>query len=112
MCAYYREAGAVHAERRALRGALDAGDVAGVPGVADSCKDCREWRLNEWLDELQAMIRNAGATVGAIWLKRRRKVSPGDAYVIMRGATYVRLLREAGYLPPENSSVDLEAADG
>jgi hypothetical protein len=32
-----------------------------------------------------------------VWFKRRGKASAGDAYVLMDGATFARLLREAGY---------------
>lgn len=37
--------------------------------------------------------RNAGALVGAAWIKRRGKAS----YVVMDGETFTHLLREAGY---------------
>ena len=47
--------------------------------------------------EAQVEAENAGAMVGAAWIKRRGKASPGEAYVVMDGETFTHLLREAGY---------------
>ena len=51
----------------------------------------------EFLREAQVEAENAGALVGAAWIKRRGKASPGEAYVVMDGETFTHLLREAGY---------------
>ena len=54
-------------------------------------------RRAEFLREAQVEAENAGALVGAAWIKRRGKASPGEAYVVMDGETFTHLLREAGY---------------
>lgn len=38
-----------YVERRALRGTGDLADIAGIPGAVIEVKNCREWRLSEWL---------------------------------------------------------------
>lgn len=82
-----------HAERRALSGAADRGDIAGIPGVAIEIKDRAAMALAEWIDETTTETANAGADVGVVWHKRRGKGSPADWYVTMTGATFAELLR-------------------
>jgi hypothetical protein len=86
-----------YAERRALSGARDKGDLTGLPGVVVEAKNESRTDLSGWLNEAHTERDNAGADVGAVWFKRRGKASAGDAYVLMDGATFARLLREAGY---------------
>lgn len=82
------------AERRALRGALDAGDVAGVRDAVIEVKDHADrQRLAEWMAELEAELRAAGASVGGVWHKKRGKSSPGNWYVTMPGWVFVKLLK-------------------
>lgn len=95
---YLREHGAPHAERRALNGAKDRGDVAGVIGVVIEAKSAAKLELGAWLAEAEAERVNDGADLAVVWAKRRGKASPGDAYVVMTGATLVRLLQAAEYL--------------
>lgn len=94
---YLKAVGWPDAERRRLSGALDRGDVAGVPGVMIEAKAERAITLAAYLTEVEAQTRNAGALVGVAWIKRRGKTSPADAYVVMTGATFTALLVEAGY---------------
>ena len=96
--AYLRDNGAPHAERRALGGANDRGDIAGIPGVCIEAKNAARAELAQWLDEAEAERRNDGADIGVVWHHRRGKGSPGDGYVTMTGATLVRLLWAAGYM--------------
>ena len=42
------------AERRALRGRDDQGDVAGIPGIALEVKNCNRTELAVWTDEAKA----------------------------------------------------------
>lgn len=91
--AYLREQGWNHAERRALSGAADRGDIAGLVGVCIEVKDHREIRLAEFIDEATAEGRNADADIAAAWIKRRGKGSPADWYVVMTGETFTDLLR-------------------
>ena len=95
--AYLVSRGWRHAERRAKTGALDKGDITGIPGVVIEAKDVAKITLAEFLREAQVEAENAGALVGAAWIKRRGKASPADAYVVMDGETFTHLLGEAGY---------------
>ncbi len=94
---YLRAAGWPHAERRALGGNHDRGDIAGLPGVVIEAKNCRAIDMAGWLDETTVEQANAGAAVGAAWVKRRGRTNPGAGYVVMCGATFAHLLREAGH---------------
>jgi hypothetical protein len=96
---YLRGRGAVHAERRASHGNTDRGDIAGVPGVVIEAKNAAKVELGNWLVELQAEVINASAAVGAVWIKRRGRASPGDGYAVLTGEDLVTLLIEAGYIP-------------
>lgn len=96
---YLRANGVPQAERRALAGAADRGDVAGLPGVVIECKAEQRITLSEYVDEAEQERANDGASVGVAWVKRRGKASPADGYAVMTGATLVRLLTEAGYIP-------------
>jgi hypothetical protein len=87
-----------HAERRALGGSLDRGDIAGLPGVVCEAKSAARLELAAWLAEAEAERVNDGADIAVVWHKRRGKGSPADGYVTMTGATLVALLRAAGYI--------------
>lgn len=92
------DAGVPHAERRALNGSQDRGDVAGVPGLVVEAKNCATVDLGGWLREAERERANAAASLGVVWHKRRGHARAGDGYVTMSGHTFVRLLREAGYI--------------
>lgn len=87
-----------HAERRALAGTSDRGDISGIPGWVIEAKNCKAMGLATWVDEAAIEQANDGAEFSAVWHHRRGKASPADGYVTMTGATFVRLLRAAGYL--------------
>lgn len=91
--AYLNEHGYPHAERRALRGTDDRGDIAGIPGVVLECKAVREISLAAIIDETAAEGRNAGARIAAAIVKRRQK-GVGDAYVVMTLDGFLELLGE------------------
>ena len=91
------ERGWVHAERRRLAGAADKGDIAGIPGIAIEAKNTNRLALSEAVDQANLEAANAGAAHGIAWLKRKGKTSPLDGYVVMDGATFLNLLKEAGY---------------
>lgn len=59
-----------YAERRALRGSVDCGDIAGTPGLAWEVK-CGDsgLRLGEWLVETSIERVNAGADFGVLVAK-------------------------------------------
>jgi len=89
--AYLQDHGHPHAERRALAGAEDRGDITGVPGVMIECKSLKSITLSTIADEVEVQTRNAGAKVGAAFIKRRGKGAEG-AYVVMSPATFLELL--------------------
>ncbi len=87
----------LHAERRALNGSRDLGDVTGIPGVVIECKSQARHSLAEWVDEAEQERANAHADVAAVWVKRRGFTSAGNGYVVMDGETFAYLLRSSGY---------------
>lgn len=80
--AYLRKAGWPDAERRALAGNKDKGDVAGIPGVCIEIKAQERPMLAKWARELQVEMANAGAGFGLLVVKRAYKpVARWDAYM-------------------------------
>jgi hypothetical protein len=90
-----RAAGFVHAERRALAGGRDRGDVTGVPGLVVECKNGARLDLHTWLAEAKAEAANDGAQYGVAWAKRKGRPAAADGYVFMDGATFTALLAAA-----------------
>lgn len=82
------------AERRALSGSLDRGDIAGLPTVIEA-KACNGWCPAEWIKELEAEMANAGQDTGAVWIKRRGRTDPLQSYVLMPAYVFLRLLSRA-----------------
>jgi predicted lipoprotein len=79
---YLRSHGQPHAERRALTGSADKGDVSDIPGVMIECKNEKTVTLGAYADEVKVETANAGASIGVAVVKRRNR-GPGDAYVVM-----------------------------
>lgn len=96
---YLRGEGVAQVERRARTGAKDRGDLAGLPGVVVEAKDAHRVELAAWMSEAKREAGHDGADIGVVWAHRRGKASPADGYVVMDGATFVRLLRQAGRMP-------------
>lgn len=90
---YLRATGFPHAERRALNGASDRGDIAGIPGVVIEVKNTARIELAAHLDEALAERDNDGAEIAALWHKRRGKGNPKDWFVTLDGATFALLMR-------------------
>lgn len=73
---YLTANGFPHCERRSLRGAHDAGDLTGTPGVCWSvkggtaAKTASDGQVMLWLDDLERQIDAAGAQVGVLVLQR------------------------------------------
>lgn len=86
-----------HAERRALSGALDKGDIAGIPSVVCEIKDHKALTIGPWLNEALVEQANANADVGVVWAKRRGHTDPGEWFVFMTGEQFTELLKDAGY---------------
>ena len=89
---YLVDHGFPHAERRALNGSRDRGDIAGVPGVCIEVKNAARQCLAEWVDEAAEEGGNAGVPVNVVWHKRRGKGSPGQWFVTMTGEQFVKLI--------------------
>ena len=90
------QSGWPHAERRALHGNADIGDIAGLPGVVLEVKSAKRTELAAWLDELDAEIVNAHADTGVLVVKRRGHTNPGKWFAIMSFDRWCVLLNEAG----------------
>ncbi|MGV2383642.1 MAG UNVERIFIED_CONTAM: hypothetical protein LOD86_00020 [Thermobifida fusca] len=79
---YLRDHGWPHAERRALRGNHDAGDITGTPGVCWSVKagqyarDPSDLLIRQWTDELLKQRQNAGADHAVLITRRWRVADP------------------------------------
>lgn len=99
--AYLRARGAVQAERRALTGNKDRGDIAGLISTVIESKNCSRDQLPKWIDELLQEIRNDGARYGGVWHKRRGTTDPGRWFVTMTGELFVTMLQDLGIIPPE-----------
>lgn len=66
---FLRTRGWPHAERLALQGAHDRGDVTGTPGVVWEVKNCAELDLAGWLHEAEVERENAHADHGLVVAK-------------------------------------------
>lgn len=70
------------AERRALSGNKDKGDVAGIPGVVIEVKAAARQELAAWRRETWTEMENAGAHTCVLVVKRPYKsVGQWDAYM-------------------------------
>lgn len=96
---YLRAQGVLHAERRALTGNKDRGDIAGVVGVMMEVKDHRRDQLPQWIDEVEVQKVNDHADIAVCWHKRRGTVDAGRWLVTMTGAQFIDVLRLTGHLP-------------
>lgn len=68
--AYLRGNGFIHAERRALKGSLDQGDVAGCPGLVIEVKYANAGlRMAGWVAETEVERLNANADFGVLVIK-------------------------------------------
>ena len=74
---YLRDHGFPHAERRALRGARDAGDITGTPGICwsikggQAAKSASDGLVEDWLYELDKQIDNSHSVYGILVMQRR-----------------------------------------
>lgn len=103
---YLHTAGFPHAERRSLRGALDAGDITGTPSICwevkggEAAKVASDATIAAWMQELASEVVNAKADVGVLVIQRRG-VGPSNAgrwWAYMPAWQLVCLARD-GYAP-------------
>lgn len=102
---HLRANGVPHAERRALGGSQDRGDIAGIPGVVIECKSTVRVALAEWVDEAEAERVNDRADLAVVWVKRRGRASPGAGYAVLTGEALLLLLAAAGYIAPADAYI-------
>lgn len=83
--AYLVQCGWPHAERRRLRGALDAGDVTGIPGVCVEIKGDRSNKISKWREETLIEAANANADFPLLVVRKERKpIQEWEAHVPIR----------------------------
>lgn len=108
---YLQERGFLYAERRALHGVNDKGDIAGVPGVVFEIKDQKTAEWAAWLDELALEMRNAHAPIGAVIRKRKGTTQVGEWYACMPVSVFVDLIEDAYTLEANNRSTRFDEFD-
>ena len=73
---YLREHGFGMAERRALRGADDAGDITGTPGICweikggQAAKIASQAQVDAWLSDTDREAINSGSRIGILVMQR------------------------------------------
>lgn len=94
---FLKRNGFPYAERRALSGVNDKGDITGMGPVVVEVKDHQKIVLSQFLSELKEEVVNADAQTGAAVVKKRGTLNVGEWYAVMPVAWWVDLLKEAGY---------------
>lgn len=83
-------------ERRALCGAKDRGDIAGIrlhgERVVVECKDCARMELPKWLGEAEIERGNDDAGIGIVCHKRKGSAKPEEQYVTMTARTFAQMV--------------------
>lgn len=90
---YLQAHGFPYAERRALHGSMDLGDVTGTPGIVWECKagkaaeTASDGQIALWIEETQVEQANAHADHGVLVVKRKGKgeAQVGCWWAIVRG---------------------------
>jgi hypothetical protein len=85
-----------NAERRALHGNLDLGDITGIPGLCWEIKAGARVDLATWVDQTEQERVNAQAAYGLL-VVRRRGARPGRWYTIQPLHQAVQIFVEAGW---------------
>lgn len=88
----------IAAERRALTGALDKGDISGIDDVVLEVKNHKTMTLGQWMEELKTEVDNANAATGAVIHKRKGTTDVGEWYASMPFFMFLYLLKDAGYI--------------
>lgn len=88
----YLQSYGIPAERRALAGANDKGDISGIPGWCLEVKAVAATSYGAWLAEAERERRNAGAEWAAVIHKPRGTAAPGGYHVVMTMQQFTRLL--------------------
>lgn len=89
---FLQSSGFPYAERRALHGSLDLGDITGTPGLVwevkagEAAMTASDNQLIAWLQETEREVANAKAAIGTLVVQRRRK-NPRDWWAITESVT-------------------------
>ena len=104
----YLHAEGIEVHRQPAHGVNDKGDLHVGTDIIIEAKNQQRHSLGEWLDEATTEAANACREVGAVWFHRRGKGHPRDGYVLLDGATFAFLIREAGMAgrPPRTATPD------
>ena len=94
---FLKKNGFPNAERRALTGALDKGDITGVGSLVFECKNHAQLAFSAWLEEAEVERVNADADFGIVVAKRRGRGKAEEQYVVMALGSFVELLKRSGY---------------
>lgn len=96
---WLRQSGWPYAERRALAGAKDLGDITGTPGIVWEVKAGSRLCIPEWLAETDVEKANAAASVGMLVVKPKGvgATNVHNWWVIQPLNQATWLLRVAGY---------------
>lgn len=94
---FLRTVGFPHAERLALQGGKDRGDITGIPGIVVEVKACQEYTFSSWLAEAEVERDNAKADFGFVVAKPRLvgTTRTGQWYALMYQGHWWDLVREA-----------------
>ena len=95
---YLKSTWKIPAERRALTGALDKGDISGIDDVVLEVKNHKTMTLGQWMEELKTEVDNADAATGVVVHKRKGTTDVGEWYASMPFYMYIYLLKDAGYI--------------
>ena len=81
-------------DRMPLHGALDKGDISGVPDWALECKNVKEWssKLSGFVREAEVEAENHGVPFGAAVVSARGKPVE-DSYVVMSLRQFTDMLQ-------------------
>lgn len=90
---FLRTQGFPYAERLALQGGKDRGDITGIPGIVIEVKACQEYAFNAWLREARVERDNAGADFGLVVAKPRMvgTTRTGQWYALMYALDFLTL---------------------
>lgn len=94
---FLRTVGFPYAERLALQGGKDRGDITGIPGIVVEVKACQEYTFSSWLAEAEVERDNAKADFGFVVAKPRLvgTARTGQWYALMYEGWWQALLHEA-----------------
>lgn len=99
---YLQAHGFPHAERRALTGAQDKGDIAGCIGICwevkagNAAAKASDGQVEKWLEETETERVNAGADIGVLVMKRKgvSGTRAGEWWAVMDGGVFADLVYE------------------